>query len=245
MPHDRVTASYWDTETSGLTRGGGGAGRTTAALQEPTGYTGPYAAWDVDVDGDGVSDAPWDFGAPGAYPALSVDADGDGAATWRELGLQGRTFPRVPASGAGAASDGAAARSRAGGRAAPAAFTDDPLVPGVTPVRAVHLLELRSRIDWLRRRAGLPAFAWTDAKVVPGVTPARAAHLTELRSALGEAYAAAGRPAPGLFGRAGDGGDDGHAGVQLQELRRAVAALEGGARPHRTVRKGLAAQHCE
>ena len=81
MPHDRVEASYWDTETSGVTRGGGGAGRTTAALQEPTGYTGSYAAWDVDVDGDGVSDAPWDFGTSSAYPALSVDVDGDGAAT--------------------------------------------------------------------------------------------------------------------------------------------------------------------
>ena len=58
MSHDRVAASYWDTETSGVTRGGGGSGRTTAALQEPTGYTGPYAAWDVDVDGDGVGVAP-------------------------------------------------------------------------------------------------------------------------------------------------------------------------------------------
>ena len=58
MPHDRVTASYWDTETSGVTRGGGGSGRTTAALQEPTGYTGPYAAWDVDVDGDGLPGRP-------------------------------------------------------------------------------------------------------------------------------------------------------------------------------------------
>ena len=227
MPHDRVTASYWDTETSGLTESGGGVGHATTALQEPTGYTGLYAAWDVDVDGDGVSDAPWDFGTTGAYPALSVDADGDGAATWRELGLQGRAVPRVPASGAGAASDGAAARSRAGGRAAPAAFTDDPLVPGVTPVRAVHLLELRSRIDWLRRRAGLPAFAWTDAKVVPGVTPARAAHLTELRSALGEAYAAAGRPAPGYSDAPVTAGMTAMRGVQLQELRRAVAALEG------------------
>ena len=214
MPHDRVEASYWDTEASGVTRGGGGAGRTTAALQEPTGYTGPYAAWDVDVDGDGdgVSDAPWDFGTSGEYPALSVDADGDGAATWRELGLQGRTFPRAaaeseagaPGAGvtAGAASGDTVARGPAGNTAArgparPAAFTDDPLVPGVTPVRAVHLLELRARIDALRRRAGLPAFGWTDAQVVPGVTPARAAHLLELRSALGDACAMASHRRPG------------------------------------------------
>ena len=82
MPHDRVEASYWDTETSGVTRGGG-AGQTTAALQEPTEYTGLYAAWDVDVDGDGEPDAAWDFGTSSAYPALSVDVDGDGAATCR------------------------------------------------------------------------------------------------------------------------------------------------------------------
>ena len=95
--NDRVAASYWDTETSGVTRGGGGAGRTTAELQEPTGYAGLYAAWDVDVDGDGAPDAPWDFGTSSTYPALSVDADGDGAATWRELGSQGRTVTPSPA----------------------------------------------------------------------------------------------------------------------------------------------------
>ena len=228
MPHDRVEASYWDTETSGVTRGGGGAGRTTAALQEPTGYTGPYAAWDVDVDGDGVPDTPWDFGTSSAYPALSVDVDGDGAATWRELGLQGRAAPPSPGPGPGRRRR----RGVAGGRrASPAAFTDDPLAPGVTPVRAVHLLELRARIDALRLRAGLPAFGWTDAQVVPGVTPARALHLTELRSALGGAYAAAARPAPGYTDAAVTAGVTAMRGVQLQELRRAVVALEGAPVP--------------
>ena len=224
MPHDRVEASYWDTEASGVTESGGGAGRTTMALQEPTGYTGPYAAWNVDVDGDGdgLPDAPWDFGTSGEYPVLAVDADGDGVATWRELGLQGRTFPRS-ASGAGAA---ATARSRA-----PAAFTDDPLVPGVTPVRAAHLLELRARIDGLRLRAALPAFGWTDAQVVPGATPARAAHLLELRSALGEAYASAARAAPGYTDAAVTPGATAMRAMQLQELRRAVVALEAAPAP--------------
>ena len=258
MPHDRVEASYWDTETSGVTRGGGGAGRTTAALQEPSGYSGPYASWDVDVDvdvdGDGVPDAPWDFGTPGEYPALSVDADGDGAATWRELGLQGRTFPRAAASEAGARgagvtagavpsggptapgqAAGATTRGPAGDTAArgPArpAFTDDPLVPGVTPVRAAHLLELRARIDALRLRAGLSAFGWTDAKVVPGVTPARALHLLELRSALGEAYAAAARAAPGYTDAAVTPGATAMRALQLQELRAAVTALESAPAP--------------
>ena len=34
-------------------------------------------------------------------------------------------------------------------------FTDDPLRPGVTPVKAVHFTELRTRIDALRRTRGL------------------------------------------------------------------------------------------
>ena len=230
--NDRVAASYWDTETSGATRGGGGAGRTTAELQEPTGYAGLFAAWDVDVDGDGAPDAPWDFGTSSAYPALSVDADGDGAATWRELGSQGRTLPRTAASGAGAWSGGSTARARAGGTAARGqawpAFTDDPLVPGVTPVRAVHLLELRARIDGLRRRAGLPAFGWTDATVVPGATPARALHLTELRAALDEAHAAGRRPAPAYSDAVVTAGVTANKAVHLAELRAAVLALEGG-----------------
>ena len=224
MPHDRVTASYWDTATSGLAESGGGAGQTTTALQEPTEYSGLYAAWDVDVDGDGAPDSPWDFGTSSAYPALSVDMDGDGAATWQEFGLQGRADPLSAESGAGGPSGGAPAGTRSTTR-----FTDDPLVPGVTPVRAVHLLELRARIDALRLRVGLPAFGWTDAKVAPGVTPARAVHLTELRSALGEAYAAVGRPAPGYTDAAVTAGATALRVVHVTELRAAVLALESAA----------------
>ena len=76
------------------------------------------------------------------------------------------------------------------------AFTDHPIVPGTTPIRAIHFTELRDRIDALRRRGGLPAFRWTDPALVAGVTPVRRVHLTELRSALNAAYAAAGRSAP-------------------------------------------------
>ncbi len=40
-------------------------------------------------------------------------------------------------------------------------FTDDPLQPGVTPVKAVHFSELRQHIDALRARVGLGPVAWT------------------------------------------------------------------------------------
>ena len=60
-------------------------------------YAGLYAAWNVDVDGDGAADAPWDFGTPAQYPALSLDVDGDGVAGWREVGRQLRAGPALTA----------------------------------------------------------------------------------------------------------------------------------------------------
>ncbi|WP_419911263.1 fibronectin type III domain-containing protein [Candidatus Poriferisodalis sp.] len=66
-----TTASYWDTQTTGVSwRSGDGDGKTTAELQGPTGYTGLYASWNVDLDGDGSADDPWDFGTSAQYPAL-------------------------------------------------------------------------------------------------------------------------------------------------------------------------------
>ena len=85
-----VTASYWDTEESGQTSSGGGSGQTTAALQAATGYTGLYATWNRDLDGDGRADDPWDFGTATQYPVLKADINGDGRATWQEFGDQGR-----------------------------------------------------------------------------------------------------------------------------------------------------------
>ena len=75
-------------------------------------------------------------------------------------------------------------------------FTDDPLVARATPVRAVHVTELRTAIDTLRARRSLAPFAYTDPGLTPGVTPVKAVHLTNLRTALTEAYQAAGRSSP-------------------------------------------------
>ena len=105
-----ITASYWDTDTSGRDVGvgtddaddngiidgtesqtAGVAGKTTAQLQEPTDYTGIYDTWnDMDLDGDGNNNAPWDFGEDDEYPVLLVDFDGDETATWQEFGYQFR-----------------------------------------------------------------------------------------------------------------------------------------------------------
>ena len=86
-------------------------------------------------------------------------------------------------------------------------FTDDPIRPGVTPIKALHFTELRMRIDALRRQAGLERFPWTDPVLTGGVTPVRLVHLLELRTALAEAYAGGGPGGAPLDRRGGRGGD--------------------------------------
>ena len=66
-----VTASYWDTETSGQTTSASGIGKTTSQLQSPTGYTGIYSDWNVDIDGNTGGDNPWDFGTASQYPKIN------------------------------------------------------------------------------------------------------------------------------------------------------------------------------
>ena len=107
-----------------------------------------------------------------------------------------------------------------------AAFTDHPLRPGVTPIRAVHFLELRARVDALRTRAGLSPFGWTDPVLAPGLTTVRRAHLTELRTALAQAYSAAGRPPPAYTDPELPARAIAIRAVHLMELRAAVEALE-------------------
>jgi hypothetical protein len=71
-------------------------------------------------------------------------------------------------------------------------FTDNPLVAGVTVVKRVHVIELRTRIDALRARyGGLSAFSYTDPTITAGVTKISAQHIVELRQALAPAYLAA------------------------------------------------------
>ena len=45
-------------------------GYTTAAMQTPTGYTGIYTGWNLDLDGLSGNDDPWAFGASDQYPVL-------------------------------------------------------------------------------------------------------------------------------------------------------------------------------
>jgi hypothetical protein len=64
----------------------------------------------------------------------------------------------------------------------------DAMLSSATPIRAVHVTELHTRIDALRRRFGLAGFPWTPVQTGTAVA---AQHIIELRSALTQAYGAA------------------------------------------------------
>jgi uncharacterized repeat protein (TIGR01451 family) len=70
-------------------------------------------------------------------------------------------------------------------------FTDDPLVPGATRLKTVHVSELRTAINAVRVLAGLGATTFTDPNLIAG-SPMKALHLTQLRAALDAARSALG-----------------------------------------------------
>lgn len=77
--------------------------------------------------------------------------------------------------------------------ATPTVFTDDPLVPMVTPVKLAHIMELRAAINAMRASASLPPLGGDTS--IGGGLPVRASHITALRTGLDEARAALGLPA--------------------------------------------------
>ena len=58
------------------------------------------------------------------------------------------------------------------------------LTPGVTPIRRVHLTELRVALDEAYAAAGRPAPDYTDPMVTAGETVIKASHVMELRAAV-------------------------------------------------------------
>jgi DNA-binding beta-propeller fold protein YncE len=102
------------------------------------------------------------------------------------------------------------------------AFTDT-LVAGTTPIRAVHITELRDRINGLRTLYGLAESAWTE----PSLTGAfvKAVHVAELRAALQQAYDAASVTPPTFTDQLQQSATPIKA-LHVKELRNAVLALE-------------------
>jgi hypothetical protein len=105
------------------------------------------------------------------------------------------------------------------------AFTDDTLTPGVHQMRAVHITELRTRINDLRTHYGLATVSWTDT-TLGSTVPVRAVHLTEMRSALDAIYTALSRTLPTYTDPTLVAGTTVIKAVHITELRSAVVALE-------------------
>ena len=171
----------------------------------------------VDPDGDALT-----YGASSSAPSVaSVSVSGSTVTVTPTA--PGAATVTVTATDTGG-SNRTAARSFT--VTVPRPFTDQPIVPGVTPIKAVHFTELRTRIDSLRAAWGLGRFAWTDPVLTPGVTPVRLVHLIDLRSALAAAYTAAGRSAPRWTDAAPVAGTTPILTEHLMELRAAVVALQ-------------------
>jgi RHS repeat-associated protein len=111
----------------------------------------------------------------------------------------------------------------------PPVFTDDPLVAGVTVVKAVHINELRTAVNQARTRASLSAASWAES-VVSG-TPIKASHIVELRTRLAEARTALGLTAFSYTDPSLSAGTAVKA-VHVQQLRQSVTeALTGAGAP--------------
>lgn len=96
-------------------------------------------------------------------------------------------------------------------------FTDDPLTTS-TPVKAVHLAEIRTALNAVRAAAALGPASWTDA-AVPGVR-VKAVHITEMRAALSPALAALGKTA--VYSDPSLGSGTPIRAIHFQELRNFV-----------------------
>lgn len=104
-------------------------------------------------------------------------------------------------------------------------FTDDPLTAGTSVIKAVHITELRSRINAIRAVNGLGAYAFTDATLTATSTVVKAVHINELKAALAEAYVATNRTAPTYSGAAPVVGTHALA-TTITQLRAWVRAIE-------------------
>jgi sugar lactone lactonase YvrE len=105
-------------------------------------------------------------------------------------------------------------------------FIDDPLTALSSVIQAVHIRELRTRIDAVRAQYGIGPYPYTDPTLTATVMFVRAVHINELRAALADAYAAAGVPQPPYTDSILTAGTTVVKAAHISELRAAVVAIE-------------------
>jgi hypothetical protein len=105
-------------------------------------------------------------------------------------------------------------------------WTDPSLTPNVTPVRAVHVDELRDCINWARGLAGLDAYAWNDSTITVNSTKIRAVHITDMRTAISQVCAQNGQSAPTWTDPVLTPNSSPIRAVHINELRNAITTCE-------------------
>jgi hypothetical protein len=151
--------------------------------------------------------------------ATGNTASGSGTANWSRsvsLSVGANTFTIVATDGVGRTSTAQITVFHLTG------FTDSALTG--TAIKAVHILELRTRINAARAARGLAAFTFTDGTLAGGVI--KAAHITELRTAVNDVYSARGLSAPIYTDSPIVSGSTSIKTVHILELRAAVMGVE-------------------
>jgi hypothetical protein len=105
-------------------------------------------------------------------------------------------------------------------------FTDPQLSSALTPIRAVHIAEMRLRINTLRAANGLAAITWTDPVLTAGVTTVKAVHITQMRTALNQVYSAKKLSPPSYSEPNLSAAVTPIKGAHISDLRNAIAAVE-------------------
>ena len=105
-------------------------------------------------------------------------------------------------------------------------WTDDPLTAETTMLKAVHITELRSRINALRTANGLSVATWTNS-ITAGATVAAGQDLTELRTALDAVYTRLSQTPPSYTDPTITTRTTVIKAVHITELRTAINALGG------------------
>jgi 6-phosphogluconolactonase (cycloisomerase 2 family) len=105
-------------------------------------------------------------------------------------------------------------------------FIDDPLTAFSSVIKAIHISELRTRIDAARAQYGLAPYAYEDPTLKAALTMVRAVHITDLRAALADVYSAAGIAAPSYTDPILTIGTSVAKVAHIAELRAAVLAIE-------------------
>lgn len=101
-------------------------------------------------------------------------------------------------------------------------FTDDPLISGVTIIRAVHISEMRTRTNAVRLAHGLGAYMWSTSATTGSLILAQ--DILDLRTALAAAYSSASQTPPTYTDPITQGSIV--KAIDVSQLRLAIIALE-------------------